>query len=78
MTLHYGENDIGVDYAWDISDSECRDAIEDLLCLYSREKLISLIIEELDVQSELEEYFYDDLKRYYEQRIISELEDWGY
>ena len=43
-----------------------REALEHVLDSFTKEELISLILTDLDIRPELEEYFYDDIADYHE------------
>lgn len=73
MRLYYSnEKD---DFEYEIDYDETKEALEDILNEYSKEKIIKMVLEEFDIQSELEEYFHDDIKDYYEKEAWDYYED---
>lgn len=64
MKLSYSTDYESFDH--EIDSFEVQEALEHVLDKFTKEELICLLVTDLDIQSELEEYFHDDIKDYYE------------
>lgn len=73
MKLSYSTDYESFDH--EIDSFEVQDALEHVLKSFTKEELISLLVTDLDIQPELEEYFYDDIKDYYENEAWDAYED---
>jgi len=64
MILTYSTDYESFDH--EIDSCEVREALEHVLDSFTKEELISLLLTDLDIRAELEDYFRDDITDYYE------------
>ena len=69
MVIDYDDFDYEIDY------DEAQIAIKKVLSRYSKAELIKLVLNELDIQEEVEEYFYEEIKEHFEKEAREYHED---